>query len=890
MEGSGAPRRAHATGTDAETKSARIGATAPSQAVNKLALGLMGARCREVLRSPARRQEGRLQMKAASIALAVVYGALALACSNSTPLDPPPPPIEYDGGAQFDGGDVSDGGVSDDGGTPEDGGPVPDGGSQADGGPVVDGGPTGSGATATQNLGPAGGMLQLASAQLIVPAGALAQATDITITELVQAATPGFERYSPVYEFQPNGQSFAQPLTVRLPFTGNASNATLFWSRAAPATGYERLPTRTENGVAIAQVTHFSHGFVANGVEYQDPPDRSCARTAVVQGRLVGGGTSGVALFFTVDDCNGNPITGLANSDFTLWEDEPSQTLSVESEKEVLQKDGLQVFITLLLDMSSSTRLNLAQVIAGAHAFVTKLLENPNLPATTRNKVQIAIQLFDGASAVRTWQTHTLDPATLHTRLNAIATEYQGTDPSSTNLNGAVVAALTQQASAKAAFEQRNLGGAFTTGYVVAFTDGRDTAGLATSASVRDAKLRYGDAIHVVGLQGPDYDAAALARLASVPRAMGGDLPGLVIARAEDPARLATEFANVANRIAGQISRIYLLGYCSPKRSGQHTVGVGLRGARTETVASYTFPATGFGPGCSALALTNTCPNPTSGVCGPYGCCGGLGCGACDDRVAQCDATTKQCVSFCKFQGKCRGERITNARGYSQACTVSDLSPCGATACYDLTRDARNCGACGVQCDVVASCIASVCQCPTGLRMCDGTCSDLSSDYDHCGACTAPCGSGMRCADSICSIDHEWVQWSSVDDSVAPSAFSLNGAIALDTRTQISWSAPASPQPSRSAARAYCAALGAGWRLPTLAEVISIYDYATFALPARVFSVTTVYIFTSTPVSRSDLPLQSSYFSLNVRAGETVEFGEGQSIAEHSAVCVQTDV
>jgi hypothetical protein len=66
---------------------------------------------------------------------------------------------------------------------------------------------------------------------------------------------------------------------------------------------------------------------------------------------------------------------------------------------------------------------------------------------------------------------------------------------------------------------------------------------------------------------------------------------------------LSEAFDAVAAKVTARANRFYLLEYCSPKRSGQHTVKVVARQTTStgETLAgglSRTFDATGFASGC----------------------------------------------------------------------------------------------------------------------------------------------------------------------------------------------------------------------------------------------------------------------------------------------------
>ena len=134
----------------------------------------------------------------------------------------------------------------------------------ADGGHPGDGGPTATGATQAQTVGPEGGTLALDGAQLTIPAGALSAPVTIRISRTLEAVPSSFTAHSPVYRFEPEGLVFQLPVEVALPFTGEVTAPVVYWSLLG-VSGYERLPTRVEGALAIAQVVHFSAGFVVDG-------------------------------------------------------------------------------------------------------------------------------------------------------------------------------------------------------------------------------------------------------------------------------------------------------------------------------------------------------------------------------------------------------------------------------------------------------------------------------------------------------------------------------------------------------------------------------------------------------------------------------------------------
>ncbi|MBZ0121967.1 MAG: hypothetical protein K8H88_33545 [Sandaracinaceae bacterium] len=137
---------------------------------------------------------------------------------------------------------------------------TPDGGtSDPDSGPISPPPPPGS--TATQTIGSAGGSLAIQAFEIEVPPGALASDTEITVTVTSDAVPGAFTGFSPLFRFEPEGLAFAAPVTVRMPFAGDARTATIFWSQSG-GTSYVALPTRIEGGAAVAQTTHFSSAFV----------------------------------------------------------------------------------------------------------------------------------------------------------------------------------------------------------------------------------------------------------------------------------------------------------------------------------------------------------------------------------------------------------------------------------------------------------------------------------------------------------------------------------------------------------------------------------------------------------------------------------------------------
>ena len=128
-----------------------------------------------------------------------------------------------------------------------------------DAGPPVELPPAGS--TAVTTLTDEGGTLSVGSFTLEVPPGAMAAGTEIRVTVEAAAAPAPFTGFSPVFRFEPAGLVFDAPVTVRVPFSGDARSATVFWTTAG-SSAFAPLPTRIEGRYAVAESTHFSSAFV----------------------------------------------------------------------------------------------------------------------------------------------------------------------------------------------------------------------------------------------------------------------------------------------------------------------------------------------------------------------------------------------------------------------------------------------------------------------------------------------------------------------------------------------------------------------------------------------------------------------------------------------------
>jgi alpha-tubulin suppressor-like RCC1 family protein len=111
------------------------------------------------------------------------------------------------------------------------------------------------------SVGPAGGTLTATGVTLQIPDGALSSTTTIGVTEDLGGALSGYQTFSPVFHFTPDGLVFSKPVTVSLSTSHATPAAAVYWSSAA---GYTALPTTWDGVTASALIQHFSSGFVGS--------------------------------------------------------------------------------------------------------------------------------------------------------------------------------------------------------------------------------------------------------------------------------------------------------------------------------------------------------------------------------------------------------------------------------------------------------------------------------------------------------------------------------------------------------------------------------------------------------------------------------------------------
>jgi hypothetical protein len=279
---------------------------------------------------------------------------------------------------------------------------------------------------------------------------------------------------------------------------------------------------------------------------------------------------SNVAVYFTVDKDNGDPVPGLSAQQFQIFED-GAPVSALESKQTILNPEVAATHYTLLLvDMSGSVTESgdVPVIVQSAQAFADRV----------QKYQRVAAYAFDGSP-----EAHEIAGfSTAGSAAAGIARlgTFKARDPS-TNLNGAIVEALKILHRQMAASPTP-----LTFGTLVVFTDGTDRAGRVTHDQLHK-ELETNDLDIVVIGVGAEVDAGEL-------RSIGRS--GAILNK--DRAQIASSFEAAAARIEGFSKRYYLLGYCSPARAGEHVVRIETNAAGQGGSLEYKFDAKGFGPDC----------------------------------------------------------------------------------------------------------------------------------------------------------------------------------------------------------------------------------------------------------------------------------------------------
>ena len=308
--------------------------------------------------------------------------------------------------------------------------------------------------------------------------------------------------------------------------------------------------------------------------------------------RVIAKTPANVSVFFSVTDCEGNPMPGYDAMDFDLLEDEQTQS-SMDGPYKLNADQGYRHFHHLVVDLSDLT--NVTRLITSLREFLDQAVMNDGSNF-------IAISAFDGRPRL----SSIIDFSNDLGALNNAADSLIGFSPEGTaaNLNGAVGEALslTEQA-----IDSSEAG--LATGSLVIITDGIDQAGYVETASVSARISQSSLKFFTIGI-GSNIESSTLMAWGKTE-----------FQEIEDFGRLLATMKSVGKRFADISSANYVLSYCSVQRSGEHKATV--RIANVSGELEYSYDAAGFTDGCMSSAAMDPC---SSRMCGAVD---GLICGTC---------------------------------------------------------------------------------------------------------------------------------------------------------------------------------------------------------------------------------------------------------------------
>ena len=282
---------------------------------------------------------------------------------------------------------------------------------------------------------------------------------------------------------------------------------------------------------------------------------------------------SNVAVFFAVDDDDGEPVASLLASDFKIYEDGKLVSRD-ESRQTIVNPEIAAVHYTLLLvDMSASVTESdqVGRIVAASTEFINRV----------EPYQKVAVYAFDGSPQLYEITPFTENESRASEGMGKL-TGFKTKDPS-TNLHGAIVQALDKL---KGGLKNAKVPLRF--GTLVVFTDGTDRAARVPQQEMQDAIDASDYSVFAIGV-GNEIDDATLSRIGR---------EGYI--RVENSEALSDAFKQIGDRIVRFTRRYYLLSYCSPARAGKHTVTIEAVTKSESGKLDYQFDANGFGPDCDA--------------------------------------------------------------------------------------------------------------------------------------------------------------------------------------------------------------------------------------------------------------------------------------------------
>ena len=281
-----------------------------------------------------------------------------------------------------------------------------------------------------------------------------------------------------------------------------------------------------------------------------------------------------VQILFSVQ-CKHEPVTTITADDVTLYEGGAEVSRSEAQWAFTPHSAALEPYTLLLIDVSDS-------IIDGGTLVTAREVATEFVQTLIERNQQVSVAIFDGSVDIRTVVDFTDDLTELMDAIDSIDSDDQL--DGSTNLNGAVLQGLEILDAIVTPDVEAEL---LSIASLAIFTDGTDRAGRETDAAARNAVNASDHQIFVVGLVGED-DVEDLEELAK---------DGFF--QATDSGDLFDSFEALADSLVAEVSKYYLLSYCSPLRKPSATLKVEVLHEERKDSISFTYPTKDFGAGCS---------------------------------------------------------------------------------------------------------------------------------------------------------------------------------------------------------------------------------------------------------------------------------------------------
>jgi uncharacterized protein YegL len=298
---------------------------------------------------------------------------------------------------------------------------------------------------------------------------------------------------------------------------------------------------------------------------------------------------SNVAVFFSVEKSDGEPVTNLIAGDFAIYEDGSLVSVSESRQTIINPQVAAEQYALLLVDMSASITDTdqVPYVVQAVQGFVSQVGKYE----------RVAVYAFDGSREIHPIMPFTESEDATWRGLTSLQ-QFRARDPS-TNLHGAVIQATEKL---NAALKRSRVPLHY--GTLIVFTDGTDHAARASREQMLKALENTHVAQFAIGV-GSEIDDATLEKI-------GRDR----FIRVQDSRALSQAFNDIGARVIALSRRYYLLSYCSPARAGKHEVTVRAIAKDMNGELKYDFDAAGFQPGCDPTVpppfSTSTVPPPKS--------------------------------------------------------------------------------------------------------------------------------------------------------------------------------------------------------------------------------------------------------------------------------------